>query len=68
MWCLGLVCASLLAASVSFTNAAAETVEEFYKGKTITVIVIGATGSVSEGEVFDCKKLVKDAALCQSKR
>jgi tripartite-type tricarboxylate transporter receptor subunit TctC len=43
---LGLVCAGLLAASVSITNAAAETVEEFYKGKTVTVIVTGATGSI----------------------
>jgi tripartite-type tricarboxylate transporter receptor subunit TctC len=43
---LGLVCAALLAATVSFTNASAETVEEFYKGKTVTVIVTGATGSI----------------------
>jgi tripartite-type tricarboxylate transporter receptor subunit TctC len=43
---LGLVCLSLLAASLSFTPASAETVEEFYKGKTVTVIVTGATGSI----------------------
>jgi tripartite-type tricarboxylate transporter receptor subunit TctC len=43
---LGLVCASLLAASMSLTSARAETVEEFYKGKTVTVIVTGATGSI----------------------
>jgi tripartite-type tricarboxylate transporter receptor subunit TctC len=43
---LGLVCASLLAASMSLTGARAETVEEFYKGKTVTVIVTGATGSI----------------------
>ena len=43
---LGLVCASLLAASISLTSAGAETVEEFYKGKTVTVIVTGATGSI----------------------
>ncbi len=43
---LGLVCASLLAASVSLTNACAESVEEFYKGRQVTVIVTGATGSI----------------------
>jgi tripartite-type tricarboxylate transporter receptor subunit TctC len=43
---LGLVFASLLAASISITNAAAETVEEFYKGRQVTVIVTGATGSI----------------------
>ncbi len=43
---LGLVCASLLAASVSLTNAFAESVEEFYKGRQVTVIVTGATGSI----------------------
>ena len=41
---LGVLCAGLLAASVS--GASAETVEEFYKGKTVTVIVTGATGSI----------------------
>jgi tripartite-type tricarboxylate transporter receptor subunit TctC len=43
---LGLVCASFLAASISFSSARAETVEEFYKGKTVTVVVTGATGSI----------------------
>src|SRR3954447_13210317 len=43
---LGLACASFLAASISLTSARAETVEEFYKGKTITVVVTGATGSI----------------------
>ncbi len=43
---LGLVCASLLAASVPLTNAFAESVEEFYKGRQVTVIVTGATGSI----------------------
>jgi tripartite-type tricarboxylate transporter receptor subunit TctC len=43
---LGLVCASFLAASISLTSACAETVEEFYRGKTITVVVTGATGSI----------------------
>jgi tripartite-type tricarboxylate transporter receptor subunit TctC len=42
----GLICASLLAASISISSAAAETVEEFYKGRTVTVIVTGATGSI----------------------
>ena len=41
-----LVCAGLLTASVSATSAAAETVEEFYKGRQVTVIVTGATGSI----------------------
>jgi hypothetical protein len=40
---LGLVCATLLAAFLSLTTARAETVEEFYKGKTVTVVVTGAT-------------------------
>jgi tripartite-type tricarboxylate transporter receptor subunit TctC len=43
---LGLACASFLAASISLTAASAESVEEFYKGKTITVVVTGATGSI----------------------
>jgi tripartite-type tricarboxylate transporter receptor subunit TctC len=43
---LGLVCVGFLAASVSITSASAETVEEFYKGRTVTVIVTGATGSI----------------------
>ena len=43
---LGLVCATLLAAFLSLTTARAETVEEFYKGKTVTVVVTGATGSI----------------------
>ena len=43
---LGLVCASLLAASITLTSAFAESVEEFYKGKTVQVIVTGATGSI----------------------
>src|SRR3954470_21370949 len=43
---LGLACASFLAASISLTSARAQTVEEFYKGKTITVVVTGATGSI----------------------
>ena len=46
MRCLGLVCATLLAAFLSLTTARAETVEEFYKGKTVTVVVTGATGSI----------------------
>jgi tripartite-type tricarboxylate transporter receptor subunit TctC len=41
---LGLLCAGLLAVSV--TSARAETVEEFYKGRNVTVIVTGATGSI----------------------
>jgi len=43
---LGLVCASLLTVSVSLTNALAESVEDFYKGRQVTVIVTGATGSI----------------------
>ena len=43
---LGLVCATFLAAFLSLTTARAETVEEFYKGKTVTVVVTGATGSI----------------------
>jgi tripartite-type tricarboxylate transporter receptor subunit TctC len=43
---LGLICAVFLAASVSVTSACAESVEEFYKGRTVTVVVTGATGSI----------------------
>lgn len=43
---LGLVCASILALVLSIPHAAAEPVEEFYKGRTVTVIVTGATGSI----------------------
>jgi len=32
--------------SIGLAPASAETVEEFYKGKTVTVIVTGATGSI----------------------
>jgi tripartite-type tricarboxylate transporter receptor subunit TctC len=42
----GAVCAAVLAAAVPATSAAAETVEEFYKGRTVTVIVTGAAGSI----------------------
>jgi tripartite-type tricarboxylate transporter receptor subunit TctC len=42
----GLACAILLTASMSLTAARAESVEEFYKGRTVTVIVTGATGSI----------------------
>jgi tripartite-type tricarboxylate transporter receptor subunit TctC len=35
-----------LAASLPAAHAAAETVEEFYKGRTVTVIVTGAAGSI----------------------
>jgi hypothetical protein len=27
-----------------------------------------AKAAITEGEVFDCKKLVKDAALCEEKK
>ena len=43
---LGLICAGFVAASVSLTSACAETVEDFYKGRAVTVVVTGATGSI----------------------
>jgi tripartite-type tricarboxylate transporter receptor subunit TctC len=43
---LALVCATLAAALLPAAHAAAQSVEEFYKGRTVTVIVTGATGSI----------------------
>jgi tripartite-type tricarboxylate transporter receptor subunit TctC len=42
----GAVCAAVLVAALPAAYASAETVEEFYKGRTITVIVTGAAGSI----------------------
>src|SRR5436189_5963517 len=42
-----LACAALWAAVlIPVSTASAETVEEFYKGRTVTVVVTGATGSI----------------------
>jgi tripartite-type tricarboxylate transporter receptor subunit TctC len=40
------LCALTFLSVLTFAQAKAETVEEFYKGKTVTVVVTGSTGSI----------------------
>src|SRR5581483_1499271 len=41
-----LFCALVVPIGLSLAPASAETVEEFYTGKTVTVVVTGPTGSI----------------------